>query len=85
MGLSKYKLGEYIERSTANNHSLKYKEDLIVGVTSDGVRPTLVSKAISATMPQLTNSSASQIWRISTPCSSTTVCHRASDSLNSIR
>ena len=37
MGLSKYKLGEYIERSTANNHSLKYKEDLIVGVTSDGV------------------------------------------------
>ena len=37
MGLSKYKLGESIERSTANNHSLKYKEDLIVGVTSDGV------------------------------------------------
>jgi len=37
MGLKKYKLGEYIERSTANNHSLKYKEDLIVGVTSDGV------------------------------------------------
>ena len=36
MGLKKYKLGEYIERSTANNHSLKYKEDLIVGVTSDG-------------------------------------------------
>ena len=28
MGLRKYKLGEYIERSTANNHSLKYKEDL---------------------------------------------------------
>ena len=26
MGLKKYKLGEYIERSTANNHSLKYKE-----------------------------------------------------------
>lgn len=37
MGLKKYRLGEYIERSTANNHSLKYKEDLIVGVTSDGV------------------------------------------------
>lgn len=37
MGLSKYRLGEYIERSTANNHSLKYKEDFIVGVTSDGV------------------------------------------------
>ena len=37
MGLKKYKLGEYIERSTANNHSLRYKEDLIVGVTSDGV------------------------------------------------
>ena len=36
MGLKKYKLGEYIERSTANNHSLKYKEDLIVGVTSEG-------------------------------------------------
>lgn len=35
--MKKYKLGEYIERSTANNHSLKYKEDLIVGVTSDGV------------------------------------------------
>lgn len=37
MGLKKYKLGEYIERSTANNHSLKYKEDMIVGVTSDGM------------------------------------------------
>ena len=37
MGLSKIKLGEYIERSTTNNHSLKYKEDLIVGVTSEGV------------------------------------------------
>lgn len=37
MGLSKYRLGEYIERSTANNHSLKYKEDFIVGVTSDGI------------------------------------------------
>ena len=37
MMMKKYKLGEYIERSTANNHSLKYKEDLIVGVTSEGV------------------------------------------------
>ena len=35
--MKKYKLGEYMERSTANNHSLKYKEDLIVGVTSEGV------------------------------------------------
>ncbi len=37
MTMKKYKLGEYIEPSTANNHSLKYKEDLIVGVTSEGV------------------------------------------------
>lgn len=37
MGLNKYRLGDYIERSTANNHTLKFKEDLIVGVTSDGV------------------------------------------------
>lgn len=37
MGLNKYRLGDYIERSTANNRTLKYKEDLIVGVTSDGV------------------------------------------------
>ena len=37
MMLKKYKLGEFIERSTANNRNLKYKEDLIVGVTSDGV------------------------------------------------
>lgn len=35
--MKKYRLGEYIERSTANNHSLKYKEELIVGVTSEGV------------------------------------------------
>ncbi len=40
MGLNKYKLGDFIERSTANNRSLKYKEDLIVGVTSDGVFST---------------------------------------------
>ena len=40
MRLKKYKLGEFIERSTANNRNLKYKEDLIVGVTSDGVFST---------------------------------------------
>ncbi|MBR5781267.1 MAG: restriction endonuclease subunit S [Bacteroidales bacterium] len=38
--MKKYKLGDYIERSTANNRTLKYKEDLIVGVTSDGVFST---------------------------------------------
>ena len=37
MSLNKYRLGDFIERSTANNRKLKYKEDLIVGVTSDGV------------------------------------------------
>lgn len=37
MGLTKYRLGDYIERSTANNHKLRYTEELIVGVTSDGV------------------------------------------------
>ena len=40
MTMKKYKLGDFIERSTANNRSLKYKEDLIVGVTSDGVFST---------------------------------------------
>ena len=40
MKLKKYKLGDFIERSTANNRNLKYKEDLIVGVTSDGVFST---------------------------------------------
>lgn len=40
MGLNKYRLGDFIERSTANNRNLKYKEDLIVGVTSDGVFST---------------------------------------------
>lgn len=40
MGLNKYRLGDFIERSTANNRSLKYKENLIVGVTSDGVFST---------------------------------------------
>ena len=40
MKLKKYKLGDFIERSTANNRKLNYKEDLIVGVTSDGVFST---------------------------------------------
>ena len=40
MAMKRYKLGDFIERSTANNRSLKYKEDLIVGVTSDGVFST---------------------------------------------
>lgn len=37
MGLSKYKLGELTERSTANNRSLKYGTELIAGVNNDGV------------------------------------------------
>lgn len=37
MRLNRYRLGDYIERSTANNRELKYTEELIVGVTSDGV------------------------------------------------
>ena len=37
MALTKYKLGELIERSTANNRSLKYGSDLIAGVNNDGV------------------------------------------------
>ena len=37
MKLNRYRLGDYIERSTANNRELKYTEELIVGVTSDGV------------------------------------------------
>lgn len=37
MGLTKYKLGEHIERSTANNRDLKYGSDLIVGVNNEGV------------------------------------------------
>ena len=38
--MKRYRLGDFIERSTANNRNLKYKEDLIVGVTSDGVFST---------------------------------------------
>ena len=37
MGLSKYKLGELIERSTVNNKDQKYGIDLIAGVNNDGV------------------------------------------------
>jgi len=37
MGLTKYKLGELIERSTVNNKDLKYGIDLIAGVNNDGV------------------------------------------------
>lgn len=40
MTMKRCKLGDYIERSTANNRTLKYKEDMIVGVTSDGVFST---------------------------------------------
>ena len=37
MGLINIRLGDYIERSTENNSDLKYGEDLIVGVNSNGV------------------------------------------------
>lgn len=37
MGLTKYRLGELIKPSTANNRELKYGSDLIVGVNNDGV------------------------------------------------
>ena len=40
MGLSKIRLGNYIERSTANNSNLKYGEDLIAGVNNTGVFTT---------------------------------------------
>ena len=40
MGLSKIRLGDYIERSTANNSNLKYGEDLIAGVNNTGVFTT---------------------------------------------
>lgn len=36
MGLNKYRLGDYIERSMINNHDLRYGSELIEGVTSDG-------------------------------------------------
>lgn len=37
MALTKIRLGDYIVRSTENNHDLKYGMDLITGVTSQGV------------------------------------------------
>lgn len=37
MALTKIRLGDYITRSTKNNHNLKYGMDLISGVTSEGV------------------------------------------------
>lgn len=37
MALTKIRLGDYIERSTENNHDLTYGEELIEGVTSEGV------------------------------------------------
>ena len=37
MGLNKIRLGDYIERSTANNKNLVYGTDLIVGVTNEGI------------------------------------------------
>lgn len=40
MALTKIRLGDYIIRSTANNHDLRYGVDLITGVTSQGVFDT---------------------------------------------
>ena len=37
MALSKIRLGDYIERSTANNSKLQYGIELIEGVTNEGV------------------------------------------------
>lgn len=37
MGLTKIRLGDYITRSTKNNHDLTYGADLIAGVTNEGV------------------------------------------------
>lgn len=37
MALTKIRLGDYIERSTANNRDLKYGTDLIAGVNNQGV------------------------------------------------
>ena len=35
--ISKIRLGEYICRSTINNHDLKYGTELIEGITNEGV------------------------------------------------
>lgn len=40
MGLTKIRLGDYITRSTKNNHDLTYGADLIAGVTNEGVFST---------------------------------------------
>lgn len=40
MALTKIRLGDYIERSTANNRELKYGTDLIAGVNNQGVFTT---------------------------------------------
>ena len=40
MGLSKIRLGDYLQRSTLNNRELKYGEELIVGVNNTGVFTT---------------------------------------------
>lgn len=37
MALTKIRLGDYIQRSTENNHDLKYGIELIEGVTSEGI------------------------------------------------
>ena len=37
MGLTKIRLGDYIERSTENNSDLKYGTELITGVNSQGI------------------------------------------------
>lgn len=37
MGLNKIRLGDYIERSNANNKNLEYGEELIAGVNNTGV------------------------------------------------
>ena len=37
MGLTKIKLGDYIERSTVNNKDLQYGTEKIVGINSQGV------------------------------------------------
>lgn len=40
MALSKIRLGDYIERSTANNSDLRYGVDLIAGVNNEGIFTT---------------------------------------------
>jgi hypothetical protein len=73
---------------TREQAAMKYAEEadvLNVAMPSNGEKPIQTSKATFATMPPLMSSSVSRIWKISTPCSSTTVCHRVNDSSNSIR